>query len=255
MPNRTKFLALIIAVIMLVPLIEAALSGSASAAQITTRSLTLQAGVTDGGSKPSGNVNHLFSFTIPTTGNIGSIKFQYCTTAANSPAFPSCTTPAGLSTTSATMGSQSGATGFTLNNTTNGAPYITRSAALITSGQAVTYQLLGVVNPDATDCPANAAAPSCTFFVRITTYASTNTTGAVTDSGTVAASVNEQITLTGTMPESLVFCTGGTVGTTSSVPDCATATSGAVAFNQLFSPTDTATATSQMAASTNAGFG
>jgi len=57
------------------------------------------------------------------------------------------------------------------------------------------------------------------------------------------------------MPESLVFCTGGTVGTTSGVPDCATATSGAVAFNQLFSPTDTATATSQMAASTNAGTG
>jgi hypothetical protein len=57
------------------------------------------------------------------------------------------------------------------------------------------------------------------------------------------------------MPESLVFCTGGTVGTTSGIPDCSTATSGAIAFNQLFSPTDTATTTSQMAASTNAGFG
>jgi hypothetical protein len=57
------------------------------------------------------------------------------------------------------------------------------------------------------------------------------------------------------MPESLVFCTGATVGLTLGVPDCATATAGAVAFNQLFSPTDTATATSQMAASTNAGAG
>jgi hypothetical protein len=57
------------------------------------------------------------------------------------------------------------------------------------------------------------------------------------------------------MPESLVFCTGATVTTTASVPDCATATSGNISFNQLFSPTDTATATSQMAASTNAGFG
>jgi hypothetical protein len=57
------------------------------------------------------------------------------------------------------------------------------------------------------------------------------------------------------MPESLVFCTGGTVTTTAGVPDCATVTSGAIAFNQLFSPTDTATATSQMAASTNAGSG
>jgi len=57
------------------------------------------------------------------------------------------------------------------------------------------------------------------------------------------------------MPESLVFCTGGQVNTTSGVPDCSTATSGALTFNQLFSPTDTATSTSQMAASTNAGSG
>ena len=57
------------------------------------------------------------------------------------------------------------------------------------------------------------------------------------------------------MPESLVFCTGGTIGTTAGVPDCSLATSGSVNFNQLFSPTDTATATSQMAASTNAGSG
>jgi hypothetical protein len=42
---------------------------------------------------------------------------------------------------------------------------------------------------------------------------------------------------------------------TAGVPDCATATSGAISFNQLFSPTDTATTTSQMAASTNAGSG
>ena len=57
------------------------------------------------------------------------------------------------------------------------------------------------------------------------------------------------------MPESLVFCTGATISTTGGVPDCTTATAGSVNFNQLFSPTDTATATSQMVASTNAGAG
>jgi hypothetical protein len=57
------------------------------------------------------------------------------------------------------------------------------------------------------------------------------------------------------MPESLIFCAGATVGTTSSIPDCTKATAGAINFNQLFSPADTATATSQMAASTNAGTG
>src|SRR6266404_2238847 len=254
--RRSRLLSLGLAVFIVAGLaIQVMLLGNASAAQITSRSLTLQAGVTDGGSKPSGVVNHFFQFTLPTTGNVGSILFQYCTTAANSLASPACVTPAGLSTTAATMGTQSGATGFTLVNTSNGAPYLTRTAASITGPLAVSYQLLGITNPNATDCPANVTAPSCTFFVRISTYASTNTTGSSTDTGTVAASVNEQILLTGTMPESLVFCTGGTVGTTSSVPDCSTATSGSVTFNKLFSPTDTSTATSQMAASTNAGSG
>ena len=250
--HRPRFLAVLGLLLMTVFLVETVLSGNASAAQITSRSLTLQAGTTDGGAKPSGVVNHFFQFTLPTTGNVGSIKFLYCTTAAGT-----CTTPAGLSTTAATMGSQSGATGFTLNNTTNGSPYVTRTAASITGPLAVSYQLLGVTNPNATDgyCAQSVTAPSCTFFVRISSYATTDTTGASTDTGTVTASVNEDIVLTGTMPESLVFCTGATVGTTSSVPDCATATDGAISFNQLFSPTDTATATSQMAASTNAGSG
>jgi len=155
------------------------------------------------------------------------------------------------------MGTQSGATGFTLDNSTNGAPYITRTAASIGAGTALTYQLLTVTNPDATvpACSTSVPAPSCTFFVRISTFASTNATGSAIDTGSVNASVNEQIVLTGTMPESLVFCTGASVTTTLGVPDCSTATSGAISFNQLFSPTDTATAVSQMAASTNAGSG
>jgi hypothetical protein len=222
-------------------LASSVLTGVASAAQITTRSLTLQAGVTDGGSKPGGSVNHLFGLTTATTGNVGSIKFEYCTLAAGS-----CTTPTGLVTTAATMGTQSGATGFTLVNTTNGAPYITRSAASISAATALAYQLLAVTNPTNTNE---------TFFVRLSTFVSTNATGSAVDTGSVAASTATQIVLTGTMPESLVFCTGATVSTTLGVPDCATATSGVISFNQLFSPTDTATATSQMAASTNAGSG
>jgi hypothetical protein len=214
---------------------------SASAAQISNRSLTLQAGTTDGGSKPGGIVNHLFAFTLPGGGNVGSIKFLYCTTASGT-----CTTPTGLVTTSATVGTETNVTGFTMVNTTNGAPYLTRVAASVAANTAVTYQLLTVTNPTTTNQ---------TFFVRIATYASSDTTGASTDNGTVTASTANPIVLTGTMPESLVFCTGATVGLTGGVPDCATATSGAISFNQLFSPTDTATATSQMAASTNAGFG
>jgi hypothetical protein len=238
------------------------LSGNVAANQITTRSLTLQTGPSpafDGGSKAGGVVDHYFQFTLPAVGgpSVGSIKFLYCTTAVGT-----CTTPAGLDTTNATYGSESGATGFSLiasigSGGTNGAPYITRSASTISAGQAVSYQLIGVTNPNNTNCYSaiNFAKENCTFFVRISTYASTDTTGSPIDTGVVTASTAQQITLTGIMPESLIFCTGGTVSTVSSIPDCSTATSGAVSFDRLFSPTDTSLATTQMAASTNAGSG
>ncbi len=214
---------------------------SVSAAQITNRSITLQAGATDGGAMPGGVVNHQFNFTTGSTANIGSIEFKYCLLAIGT-----CVTPTGLNTASSTMGTQSGATGFTLVNGTNGAPYITRSAASISSSTGLAYQLLTVTNPTTTNQ---------TFYVRITTFTSTNATTGSTDNGVVAASTSTQIVLTGTMPESLVFCAGGTISLTVGVPDCSTATSGAIAFNQLFSPTDTATALSQLSASTNAGSG
>lgn len=211
-----------------------------SAAQITVRSLTLQAG-TDPGSKPGGVVNHAFSFTVPNvgSGNIGSIKFQYCLEAAGT-----CTHPAGLVTTSTTLGgTQTGASGFTLNNSTGtDAPYITRVAATVPAGTTLGYTLQSVTNPSATNT---------SFYVRITTYTAAALGGTAVDTGTVGASTATQIVLTGTMPESLIFCTGGTITTTAGIPDCTTATSGAISFNQLFSPSAAATASSQLAASTN----
>jgi hypothetical protein len=217
-----------------------------AAVQITNRALTLQDGTTDGGSKPGGVVKHQFTFTIPSTNNVGSIKFLYCDTASGPPTnLTQCTTPTGLVTTSATLTNQLNATGFSMVNTTNGSPYIARaSATSIASGTAVTYQLSNVTNPTATNQ---------TFYVRISTYASLDTTGSPIDTGVVAGSTATQIVLTGIMPESLIFCTGALILTNGGgIPDCSTATSGAISFDRLFSPADTATTTSQMAASTNA---
>ncbi|MGB3023225.1 MAG: hypothetical protein WBB39_00255 [Candidatus Saccharimonadales bacterium] len=222
-----------------------------SAAQITNRSLTLMAGSGgDGGSKMSGVVNHWFQFTIPTTGTaIGSILFEYCTTAANSPASPTCVTPTGLDSTlaGAVLGSEagSGATGFSLNKTTNGRPYLYKGTAAVPTNGNLKFRLDNIQNPSTEG----------TFFVRIATYNSTNATGSPIDTGTVAASTAEQIIISGIMPESLVFCTGADITKTAGVPDCATATGGTITFDQLFSSTDTASAISRMAATTNAGFG
>jgi len=224
-------------------------AGTASAiGTFSHRSLTLQGVGTVGGSQAAGIVNDLFGFTTASGGNVGSVQFDYCTTAGGT-----CTVPSGLATTTATMGAETGATGFTIvtsggpNSITNGHPYITRTAANINASVALSYILQGVTNPTANNTP---------FYVHITSYSGADLTGSVVDNGTVAASTATQIALTGTMPESLVFCAGGTIGLNGGgIPDCTTATSGAVSFNQLFSPTATATATSQMAASTNAANG
>jgi hypothetical protein len=243
--KRTLYLGL--AVAMSLALISLDTPGHTSAAEIEPRSLTLQAGASAGGSDPGGVVNHLFSFTVPTSSAIQTIEFQYCTDAKA--AGVTCTVPTGLSTTASTLGSATSAalSGFTLTNTTNGAPYISSSSAYTPAANtALTVQLDAVTNP---------TAANSTFYVWISTWSGAGETGSVVDSGTVAASTANPILLSGTMPESLVFCTGATVGETSGIPDCSTATAGNVSFTSLFSPTYTSTATSQMAASTNAGSG
>ncbi len=233
---------------------------SASANQLTTRSLTLQGIGTVGGSTPGGVVNHSFQFTLPSVGNqsVGSIKFLYCTTASDttgSYAGNSCTAPTGLSVTGGTLGTQTGAAGFsstfggtfsnndaTSTSRVNGF-YITRTAAVVNAATVVTMVVNNITNPTTVSDGTN----SGTFFVRISTYASTNATGVPIDTGTVAASTANQIQLQGIMPESLIFCTGQTVTT-----NCTAVTNGIISFDVLFGPTVTAKATSQMAASTNA---
>lgn len=218
----------------------------ASADQITSRSLTLQRRGTVGGSTPGGVVNHLFTFTLPSNTIVGSIRFEYCTTLPVSSSDDCSSTPTGLHTTSSTAGTQVGEQfSTTLEAATDGHPYLTRTPASVTTN-AVSYVLESVTNPTAVNK---------TFFVRITTWAESVPGTTLVDSGSVAASTATQLLLSGTMPESLVFCTGATITKTGGVPDCNAATSPNINFNQLFSPTDTAIATSQMAASTNAGFG
>ena len=220
----------------------------AYATQITNRSLQLVAGASDGGSKPGGIVNHKFKFTLPTAGTVGSVSFEYCKTAADVGAL-TCVAPDGMTAATATFGNEtdSTVTGFSMDlaSRTANSYVLTRTAAAISANAVVTVQVNGVLNPSTEG----------TFFVRISSFASTNASGVAIDKGTVAASTSEQILLDGTMPESLVFCTGETIGLTISVPDCSTAGTGTIHFNQLFSPTATAYSLSQMAASTNAGSG
>jgi len=234
-----------------------------SAAGIADRSLTLSAGTGpngDGGSKPGGIANHNFSVKVPTHAFIGSIKLLYCTTASpadSTAAFDSdCTMPTSLNTATSApdataIANEAGVTGFTIaGGSPNGTIILTKTAADVTANTVISFTMTNITNPS-----PNLTTTSGTFFVRVITYTGTDGVTTPVDSGTVAASVSRQIILSGTMPESLVFCAGATVGLTDSVPDCRTVTTGTIAFNQLFSPSDTAYSTSQMAASTNAGTG
>ena len=236
--TRIVSLCLLILATAILPLAQV------TAAEIQPRSLTLVGNAHDGadvGSEldgatlPSGLVDHLFTFSVPSGTNVGSVKFEYCTIASGT-----CTAPTGLNVAGATLGANTGAiSGLAMGTKTANSAILTRTAAAVTPG-SVTVRLDSVVNPSTLG----------TFFVRITTYSSTDATTGAVDAGTVTASTAQAIELSGTMPESLIFCTGATVSA-----NCATTTPGTVTFNQLFSPTSTSYATSQMAASTNAGQG
>src|SRR6185437_10144919 len=80
---------------------------AAPAQQITNRSVLLEPGATCGGSWPtgaspycaSGTENHKFTFTLnDTTDTLGSIVFQYCTTAAQVTPGIGCVAPVGIDT-------------------------------------------------------------------------------------------------------------------------------------------------------------
>ena len=217
----------------------------AFAAQITNRKLTLIGVGTVGGSTPGGLVNHKFDFTLPTTGSgVGSMKFEYCTVAQ----LDACVAPTAMDATNAVYGPESGFTGFSMGTKTANSVIISRAVAANPPATPVSFQLNNV---------KNTTGINKTFYVRISTYASLNGTGTAIDTGSVAASTAQQIQLSGIMPESLIFCTGKTVPVIASTttPDCANADLASISFNQLFSPSSTATATSQMAASTNAATG
>lgn len=215
------------------------LTSTAQAAQLTNRKLTLMGVGANGGSTPNVAANHQFTFTIPTAGTLGSVKFEYCTT----PSLTACTGPTGLVASAATFGSEAGSavTGFSMGTRTANSFILTRTPAANSANDVAVLQGNNVTNPTAVNT---------TFFVRITTYTGTDGSGSAVDTGSVAASTAEPIALTGVMPESLIFCTGATVNA-----NCTSTTPGTISFNQLFSPSDTAVATSQMSASTNAGTG
>jgi hypothetical protein len=190
--------------------------GYVSAAALTQRSVTIASAL------PSDITSYTFSFVPGTTSAIQSLEFQGCTTAVGT-----CTAPSGLSFTSASGGTVSGwsnATNFTVDNT--GANNCTPAANELCANrtQAGSESASGahnvifnnITNPNGNSCSNS----NCTFFIRVTTFSTTNyTTGGLIDTGTVASSTTQVLTVSAVIQEQLSFCIGATT-----VNDAVTAT-------------------------------
>ena len=192
------------------------LNQTASAAQVTTRSVLISS------AQASGTANYTFTFTPSSTTQIQSMTFTSCTTAIGA-----CTAPAGINLSGGAV-SQSGFQGAgTFAKDTTSASCTAVSVLCITrtdtTAQTLTAHTIidtGAVNQNSTNC---SAAPNCTFFIRMVTFSDTAYTTQV-DYGTVASSTTQLFTVNATIEEELSFCIGSTTvdNATSVIPTCAT---------------------------------
>jgi hypothetical protein len=225
LPSKAYRLIAYLAVCMLLAGLLVPLKVSA-AGQLTVRSLTL------GSSAQGVQTSYSFALTTASTATIQSISAQICTAASGA-----CTTPSGFTITGDAFGSTTFSGTWTNNTATAGQLRASAtSAASTNSGTAKTVSWTSVTNP---------TTANQTFYARITTYSDAAWTTSV-DTGTVAASTAQQISLSGTMDESLVFC----VGTSITGQNCGTISGSSVNFG-TFSSAATSSGTSVMAVSTN----
>jgi hypothetical protein len=207
------FLIVMVAVLTFGP--SFLLGGTASAFQMTNRSVAISTGIAGATS------NFTFTFTPNQTTQIQSMRFTACTTPLGS-----CTAPSGLSLAAGTVGQSGfqGGTAFTKDTSTAGCTTanilcITRTDA--TSQTVTAHQVTdtGGTNQDNTTC---GGAANCTFFVRMVSYSDAAYTTQV-DNGTVANSTTQLFTVNATIQEALSFCIGATTinDATTPPPACA----------------------------------
>lgn len=221
---KTKLTLVLCGILVAVPLLD---SNLVSADRLSSRSVIVAnstAGVV---------TSHEFRFTIPGFSDLGSIKFEYC----DSPlAEIACVVPAGFSASGASLSDQTGETGFSIQGGSPSNEIILTRGVSASSGIPVTYQLDNLTNP---------SAPNTPVYVRISTFASEDAAGPVTDFGAVAFSTARNIAVSGYVPPYIIFCVGITVQL-----NCSAATGSQLSFGEL-SASRTGALTSEYSGSTN----
>ena len=230
LPSHKFSLAQIIALLALAVVLIFSPKGGDANAYLETRSVTLSSSV------PSDVVRNDFQFDSLGSPSIGSVVFEYC---SNTPliALP-CVAPAGFDSASANLQFQSGDVGFSVHPNTTATPnrvVLTRAAAASSAGTKQ-YRIGNITNPSAINA---------TTYVRITTHASIDGTGAYDDTGSVAFVTLTPLTISVYVPPYLSMCSGVSVA-----PDCSSVAGEIVDMGEL-SKISANSATTQFAVSTN----
>lgn len=203
--------------------------GGAGAAELTLRNISVGSG------QPGAITSHRFNATFGSVVSVGSIVFRYC---ENTPVFDqNCDSPPGLDLSGATLTSQAGNTGFSIDtiNSTANSIVLTRVPA-VAAPVASSYVFDNIVNP------VNAPHSE---FIQISTHAATDGSGPRIDQGSVAYAINSSLDVAAYIPPFLNFCVGVTVAL-----DC-TSTVGDSIDVGIISKTAANGASSQFSTATN----
>lgn len=203
-----------------------------SAAQLGARSLD----VLD--SKAGANTRHTYAFSYTTTNiPVGSLMFEYCTSPLEQIA---CESPDGMNASGAVLTDQQGEQGYFVLTAQTNRIILTRAPSLPPTANPSAYIFDNISNP--------AGAPG-TFYVRITTYETTDATGPHTDFGAVVSATTQGVQVSGEVPPYLKFCVGLVIE-----GDCSTAEGSVIDLGDL-TTSRAGSGESQMMASTNAELG
>lgn len=191
------------------------LSGSAQAAQLTSRSIDMS-----DSKAGASSVTYTVTYTNASTATIKGIIVEFCTTALIG---TTCTVPTGAAVTAVSSPSLGG-------NTFSG----TYSGTKATWTNATGYSATAGVTSTSFTLTATNSSTVGSFYGRILTYSTTTdaTNGSSAspgsnnvDTGSVAMSTTNDITVTGTVTETLGFCVGsssnGATGASSDIQTCA----------------------------------
>jgi hypothetical protein len=191
-------LRLQIAILIVAGIAPALMNQSVSAAQLTSRKVTINKSAIS-----STDVEHAFSYSVPTTGPIQGIMYEFCTTPLGT-----CTLPSGMAVQAATHDSQTfdQATAFTAHSVTN-----ENDCSMSTNAYKMCFERTAAGNESGASLHtiSGITAPNAylTVYIRISTYNDNDfQTTDLVDTGVVASAYVRQLTVSGRVAERLEFC-------------------------------------------------